>query len=116
MLSFSPQTKVWICIQAVDFRKGAYTLEAYCQQQLNKCPDEGGIFVFRNKQKTALRLLFFDGQGTWLCTKRLAEGKFEAWPHSKDQTIRLRSCELQVLLANGNPFKANLARDWKPLT
>ncbi|MBM9539249.1 IS66 family insertion sequence element accessory protein TnpB, partial [Desulfobulbus alkaliphilus] len=48
-----------------------------------------------------LKLLGYDGQGFWLCQKRLSQGRFRWWPDKGDlQAQRLAALELQLLLWN----------------
>jgi hypothetical protein len=54
---------------------------------------------------------FYDGQGYWLCQKRLSKGRFHFWPDGRT-TTRLAADELQALLWNKDPGKALL---WRPL-
>ena len=70
MLAISPQIKVWVMIPAVDFRKRIDTLAQVCRKQLAQDPFQGAWFLFRNRRKTAVKLLAYDGQGFWLCMKR----------------------------------------------
>ena len=63
----------------------------------------------------ALKLLCYDGQGFWLCTKRLSQGRFTWWPQGADASTRLAARELLILLWNGNPQEAHMADDWKKL-
>ena len=79
-------------------------------------PLSGAIFVFRNRAATAIKLLFYDGQGFWLCTKRLSQGQFRWWPHSEGTSSRLATREAQILLWNGHPAQAQMAEDWRQLT
>jgi len=88
----------------VDFRKGIDGLSAVCRNQLLKDPLSGAVFVFRNKKRTTLRLLLYDGQGFWLCSKRLSQGRFGWWPKD-DPEIDARF--LQTLLWNGNPLNCD---------
>ena len=113
MLQFSAQTKIYLAIEAVDFRKRLDGLSAICRNHLGEDPLSEGVFVFRNKNRQMLRVLFFDGQGQWLCTKRFSEGKLNWWPQSDQKTFSLSSRQLQVLLWNGDPFSARFAQDWK---
>jgi transposase len=76
----------------------------------------GAIFVFRNRRQTAIKLLVYDGQGFWLCMKRLSSGRLQWWPQSGDDTTCIQARELHILLWNGNPEQAQLADDWKRLT
>lgn len=108
MLQLSQQTRIFVCVQFVDFRKGIDGLAAMCRNQLNTDPFSGAIFVFRNRSGSTLKILTYDGQGFWLCTKRLSQGKFRWWPHD-----HIDAKQLQTLLWNGNPDLALFAQDWK---
>jgi transposase len=100
----------------VDFRKGMDGLAALCRQRLLSNPMTGTVFVFRNKRRDALKILTYDGQGFWLCTKRLSTGRFKWWPQVNNQaTHPLIARELSVLLWNGNPAQAALAPDWRKI-
>ena len=79
-------------------------------------PFSGCLFVFRNKRGTSIKVLMYDGQGFWLCQKRLSKGRFLWWPTVHHGTIRhLAAHQLQTLLWNGNPDKIHAAPDWKHL-
>jgi len=112
MLQITASTRIFICLSAVDFRKGIDGLSAVCRNQLVKDPLSGAMFVFRNKKRTTIRLLLYDGQGFWLCSKRLSQGRFGWWPKD-DPEIDARS--LQTLLWNGNPRAAQFGSDWKKI-
>lgn len=113
MLQVTAQSKIFLAIRPVDFRKGIEGLMAVCQQQLGQNPFLGSLFVFRNRKGTSLKILVFDGQGFWLCQKTLAEGKLRWWPKSRETTKNLNVSQLQILLWNGNPMTAQIAPDWK---
>lgn len=116
MLQINPHTRILVAIQAVDFRKGIDTLAALCRQVLAEDPMSGALFVFRNRLKTTLRVLCYDGQGFWLCTKRLSSGRFQWWPTHADQVIHpLDHKALYTLIYNGNPSTAQFRSDWRPL-
>ena len=80
MLQLTPQTRVFVACEPADFRRGIDGLAALCRQRLGADPMEGAVFVFRNRRGTSLKLLNYDGQGFWLCHKRLSSGKFKNWP------------------------------------
>jgi transposase len=111
MLQISPSTRIFICMQQIDFRKGIDGLAAVCRNKLDQNPFQGAIFVFLNRRKTTIRLLMYDGQGFWLCTKRLSKGTFRWWPN--DSSIDAR--QLQTLLWNGNPELAKFSDDWRKI-
>lgn len=113
MLQLTPQTRIFLAIEPADFRRGIDALGGVCRQQLAQNPQSGAVFVFRNRARTSLRLLCHDGQGFWLCTKRLSQGKLNWWPSSALASHRLSARELQILLWNGNPLAAGMAQDWR---
>ncbi len=115
MLQLTPQSRILLATEPVDFRKGIDGLAAVCRQVLADNPLSGAIFVFRNRPGTALKLLCYDGQGFWLCTKRLSQGRFTWWPQRQDASYRLCARELLVLLWNGHPHQAGMAEDWRKL-
>ena len=116
MFQVAPHTRIYLACQPVDFRKGIDALSALCRSQLGKDPFCGAVFLFRNRQRTSLRLLAYDGQGFWLCTKRLSHGKLAWWPKSPTQVLtELAARQLNILLWNGNPETATFSPDWKAL-
>jgi transposase len=112
MLQVTPSTRIFVCTQLVDFRKGIDGLAAVCRNQLALDPFQGALFVFCNRTKTSIRCLIYDGQGFWLCIKRLSKGHFRWWP--TEQSIDAR--QLQTLLWNGNPENAQFSEDWRKIT
>jgi transposase len=72
------------------------------------------MFVFRNRRATAVKLLVYDGQGFWLCHKRLSSGRFRWWPSGAFGAARtLEAHELQVMLFGGDPCSAKVAPMWR---
>jgi transposase len=79
MLAITPQMKILVAIEPADFRKGIDGLVRLCKDALGEDPFAGTVFCFRNRRKTAIKVLMYDGQGFWLSHKRLSEGRFEWW-------------------------------------
>jgi transposase len=119
MLQITPQMKVLVAVNAVDFRNGIDGLAALCQRMLAHDPFTGTVFVFRNRRATAIKVLVYDGQGFWLCQKRLSSGRFRWWPapgnNSSEPTTSLAAHQLAVLFSAGNPSRTGAAPDWRPL-
>jgi transposase len=113
MLQLTPQSRVFLAREAADFRRGIDGLAVLCRQQLGADPMSGAIFVFRNRRGTSLKVLCYDGQGFWLCQKRLSQGRLVWWPSTAQDCHRLSARELQILLWNGNPEQAGMADDWR---
>ena len=70
----------WSCTSRSTSRNGIEGTAAIARTVLEKEPMDGAFFVFRNRRRHMLRVLFCDGSGFWLCTKRLSKGRFSAWP------------------------------------
>jgi transposase len=116
MIQITPQMRLLLAVEAVDFRKGIDGLVAVCRNILESDPFSGYLFVFMNKKKTAIKILMYDGQGFWLCQKRLSQGRFQWWPHkSADRLMRLLVHELQLLIWNGNPQSVRAAPLFKKI-
>lgn len=115
MIPTSPTMRILVAVEPADFRKGIDGLAALCRQKLEEDPMSGCAFVFRNRRKTAIKILLYDGQGFWLCQKRLSQGNFTHWPAGDGSTRSLQSHQLQVLLAGGDADRAAGAPLWRPL-
>jgi transposase len=115
MLSITPKHKVYLAVQAIDFRCGIDGLSALCRNHFAMDPFNGHFFIFRNRKASAIKILIFDTQGFWLIQKRLSKGTFRHWPKSSASTIMLNSTQLQVLLQNGNPAAINIEPPWRLL-
>ena len=116
MLQLTPQSRIFLAVQPVDFRKGIDGLAALCRQVLHANPLGGTVYVFRNRTGTTLKLLAYDGQGFWLCTKRLSQGRFRWWPTAATPRVSLSARELSLLLWNGHPDRAQFAPAWRAVT
>jgi transposase len=118
MLALTPQMKILVAIEPADFRKGIDGLVRLCKDALRQDPLSGTVFCFRNRRSTAIKVLMYDGQGFWLCQKRLSSGRFEWWPKAgaEAQAKRLAAHQLAVLFSAGNPERTQAAPDWRPVT
>lgn len=120
MLQITPQMKVLVALKPADFRKGIDGLAALCKSSLDEDPFAGTVFVFRNRRATAIKVLVYDGQGFWLCQKRLSSGRFRWWPTPANQSVdqataALAAHQLTVLFSAGNPNRTAAAPDWRPV-
>jgi transposase len=114
MIQITPQMRIFLAVEPVDFRKGIDGLAALCRQKLQCEPLEGALFVFSSRRRTSLKILVYDGQGFWLCQKRLSQGRFRWWPQDRAQpATTLDAYQLQLLLWNGDPTSGKTAPMWR---
>jgi transposase len=117
VIQLVPHLRVLVAREPVDFRKGIDSLGGVCRQVFAQDPFSGALFVFRNRTGTAIKLLVYDGQGFWLCQKRLSKGRFQWWPPSAEGLMALLPAEeLSVLLYNGRPRDAAMAAPWRRIS
>jgi transposase len=120
MLQITPQMRVLVAVEPVDFRQGIDGLVRLCREALGQDPFRGGVFAFRNRRATAVKILVYDGQGFWLCHKRLSQGRFQWWPQGDaagggGPAQTLAAHQMQVLLSAGDPAATKAAADWRPV-
>jgi transposase len=113
MLSLTPTQSLLLAIQPIDFRKGIDSLVGLCRQQLQQDPFSGALFVFTNKNRTAIKALVYDGTGFWLFFKRFSSGKLKWWPGTQQDAERITSVELLILFNQGHPREARLSEPWR---
>ena len=114
MIQVTAQTRVLVAIEPADFRRGIDGLARLCRGALFEDPFSGVVFVFRNRRGTSVKILAYDGQGFWLCQKRLSRGKFRYWPTSTESAATpLLAHELTVLLSAGDPREIRAAPLWR---
>jgi transposase len=119
MLSTGPATKVYLAAGPTDLRAGFERLSVLVQAVLEQNAVSGHLFVFCNAARTRIKILYWDGSGLWLLTKRLERGRF-AWPAasaaaetaaSAPRRLTLAHSEL-LLLLSGIDLAKTQRRDW----
>lgn len=116
MIQVTPQMRILLAVEPVDFRKGIDGLARLSREALATDPFSGALMVFKSRRGHALKLLVYDGQGFWLCQKRLSEGKFRWWPSPGEAGVKILEVhQLQMLLWNGDPAAAKTAPYWRKL-
>ena len=114
MIQITPQMRILVAVEPVDFRRGIDGLAQVCREALAADPFSGTVFVFRGRSGTSVKLLAFDGQGYWLCQKRLSKGRFRWWPGKPGAaSAHLLAHELQVLICGGDPHGAKVPAAWR---
>jgi transposase len=113
MLSFSGSLKVFVAVEPCDMRKGFNGLFAAVTERLGENPKGGALYVFCNRRHNRLKILYFDGTGLWVLTKRLEQGTF-CWPKTVEPgTTKL--CvrpEALAMLTDGVDLRGARLRPW----
>jgi transposase len=113
MLSFAGSIRVFLAVEPIDMRKGFEGLYGLVGERLGEEVRSGALFVFVNKRHSRLKVLYFDGTGLWLLTKRLEEGTF-AWPKLEEigaAKLALRP-EAFAMLTDGIDLRGAKMRPW----
>lgn len=113
MIQITPQMRIVVAVDPVDFRRGIDGMARLCREVLNSDPFAGWLFVFRNRRATAIKILTYDSQGFWLAHKRLSTGRFRWWPASAATAATLEAHQLQRLIMGGDPAARDAAPVWR---
>jgi transposase len=112
MFGFGSATRIYLAAGATDMRKGFEGLYGLARDRLMCDPLSGHVFLFSNAQRNRLKLLFWDGSGLWVCSKRLEKGRFR-WPEAMNgETKVVLSCEELALLLGGIDLAQTRCRPW----
>ena len=105
--------KVHLALGYTDMRKGIDGLAMLVQAVLHQDPFSGHLFVFRGRKANLIKIVYWDGTGLCLFTKRLEQGVF-LWPLDVDrgETLTLSSEQLSMLI-DGVDWRAP-ERRWRP--
>jgi transposase len=113
MLSFTGGLKVFVAVEPCDLRQGFGGLETLVRERLGEDLRHGALFVFSNRRHTRLKMLYFDGTGLWLLTKRLEQGTF-SWPKAIEppQAKLKLAPEALAMLTDGIDLRGAKLRPW----
>ncbi len=112
MLPFPTAIKILVAIEPVDMRKQFNGLWAVAQVKLAEDPKSGAVFCFINKDRSRLKLLYWDGTGVWVLAKRLEQGRF-SWPAPSENKSKLTlTPEALALLVGGIELKSATLKPW----
>lgn len=99
MLSIATGTRIFLAAGATDMRKGFDALQGLVSHELKKDPLSGHLFLFINRRRDKLKVLYWDGDGLAIWYRRLEQGTFQMPKVAEDQkSAEIRSFELTMLL------------------
>jgi transposase len=113
MIPVPASTKIWLAAGVTDMRKGFVGLSAQAEKIIEADPYCGHLFVFRGRRGDLIKMIWWDGQGACLFSKRLERGRF-VWPSAAAGKLAIGAAQLSMLL-EGIDWRTP-QRTWRPLT
>jgi|SRR5450755_1101777 transposase len=98
MIPLPPGVRVWLATGHTDMRNGYPGLALLVQERLKRSPHDGNLYIFRGRRADLIKIIWFDGQGACLFSKRLERGKF-IWPTPADGAVTISTAQLSYLLS-----------------
>jgi len=111
MIALPPATRVWLACGATDMRKGMCGLALMAHEVMKQNRHSGAVFAFRGRRGDLVKLLWYDGQGLCLFSKRIDRGKF-VWPMTQTGVAHLSAAQLSMLLEGVDWRRPE--RTWRP--
>jgi len=115
MIPVGPATRIFLAAGATDLRKSFEGLSDLARNQFRQDPLSGHLFVFANRQRTRIKILYWDGTGLWVCAKKLPQGTF-SWPQTaleQPGALCVAAQELALLLSGIDLDKTRARRWWR---
>ena len=113
MLTFSGSLRVWVCVEPCDMRKSFNGLAALVREKLGGDPLDGSVWLFTNRRRNIIKLLYWDGSGVWVMSKRLERGTY-SWPKDLGGgrgKVRIEPTAL-AMLTDGIDLRGGMRRGW----
>lgn len=101
--------KIWLCRQSTDMRKSFDGLVALVKNQMQRNPLTGDLFVFFNRKRTYVKILYFDRSGYCIWSKRLEQGTFSPGEH-----VQLNWMQLRLILEGIELTQTHQRRRYQP--
>lgn len=113
MTGFLPTTGIFVAADPVDLRKAFDGLAILVRSGLGRDPLDGSLYVFGNRRRDRIKILFWEPGGYWLCTRRLEQGTFQ-WPRPGEPSVRYSREELTLLLGGIDLAQARKRKWYRP--
>ncbi len=103
-------TRIYVATGVTDMRLSFNGLYALAAGKLQQNPQSGHLFLFANKRRDRMKILFFDGNSLWVCARRMEKGRLH-WPSSEDGRTQLTREEFSLLIG-GIDLSKTTKRKW----
>jgi transposase len=110
MLGLGAATRIFVATGATDMRLSFNGLYALVVGQLQQDPQNGHLFLFANRRRDRMKILFYDEFSLWVCARRMEKGRLH-WPTSEDGRVQLTREEF-ALLIGGIDLGMTTKRKW----
>lgn len=114
MLSLPPTVRVFVALEATDMRKSFDGLANETRQQIAKDPLSGHLFVFFNRRRTMVKVLYWDRNGYCVVAKRLERGTFHLPRANEQDVVEVEAAELALILEGIDLHGARRRPRWAP--
>ena len=111
MIPLPSGVRVWLVTGHTDMRRGFPALALLVQETLKRDPFDGNLFIFRGRRGDLIKMIWHDGQGACLFTKRLERGRF-IWPSVADGAVTISTAQMAYLI-EGIDWRMP-QRTWRP--
>ena len=98
MITIPGNVRVWLATRHTDMRRRFRSLALLVQENLKRDPHAGDLYVFRGRRGDLIKVIWWDGQGACLFTKRLERGRF-LLPSMADGVVTISVAQLSYLLS-----------------
>jgi len=98
MLTVSSEAKIYVYTEHVDMRRSIDGLVVLLADTYKQNPQTGDLYIFTNRSRNRIKLLFWDRNGFVLYYKKMERGRFCYSIHIRNQTILITATQLQALL------------------
>ena len=100
------RVKIYIRPGSTDLRKAVNGLTVMIQESMQHDPFTGSVYLFCNRERKLIKVIWWDKTGFWLCQKRLEKAKFP-WPENSEAIEELTREQLSMLLSGIDFWKAH---------
>lgn len=101
MIGLPPSVRIFLCKEPTDMRRGFDSLSAMTRSLIQMDPLSGHLFVFRNRRRDRVKILYWDRSGFWILYKRLEKGTF-CFPDGEQRVAEIEASELALMLEGIN--------------